>query len=136
MRKYFILIPLITMVLAAMAFAPKDAGKTPKAHPKPAPAKEVAKKPCSCGTPTITSAVRSGGFVHVTWTAVSGAVNYSLGGYRSSCMPATFVYCVSGTSYDVPSSCFITTRVTANCNGTSCTDATCSGSPSLPYQSN
>lgn len=133
MRKYFILIPLIAIVLAAMAFAPKGVGKTPKA-----PAKEAAKKPvCSCGTPTITSAVRSGGLVHVTWTAVPGAVTYSLGGYRSSCSPPYgFSYCVTGTSYDVPSSCFITVRVVANCNGTTCTDATCSGNPSPPYQSN
>lgn len=94
---------------------------------------------CDCGTPTNLQANRSGGIVHVQWSAATNAVNYSVGGYKSSCSPPVgFNYCATNgaTSYDIPSTCAITVQVTANCDGTSCTDATCSGGTAGPVVSN
>ena len=89
-------------------------------------------------TPSNLTANRSGGIVHVSWTAASNAKNYSVGGYRSCDPPYGFMYCATrgATSIDIPSSCYITVQVTANCNGTHCTDATCSGGTAGPVVSN
>lgn len=131
MRKYFILPGLIGLVIISMSFiiiGPKKINSRDLISEK--------KPVCDCGTPSGLSANRTGGVVHVSWNSAAHAVNYSVGGYRSCDPPFGFMYCASGTSIDIPSSCFITVQVTANCNGTHCTDATCSGGTAGPIQSN
>jgi hypothetical protein len=136
MKKYLSLTALIAVVLISMSFLLLPSKKTDKHHKLATVKTPPVKKPvCNCAIPTITSAVRSGGFVTVKWTATTGAVNYSLGGYYS-CLPYGFSYCVGATTqYTFPSSCWVTVRVNALCNGSNCTNVTCSSGPSAPFVS-
>jgi hypothetical protein len=136
MKKYFLLTTLIAVILISMSFILIPSKKTDK-HPKLATVKTTpVKKPvCNCGTPTITSAVRSGGLVTVKWTAVPGAVSYSLGGYYS-CLTYGFNYCAGTNSYTFSSSCWVTVRVVTVCGGSNCNNSTCNSNPSAPYASN
>lgn len=87
------------------------------------------KPTCSCGQVTGVSATNSGGYVTVTFNTVSGGQSYSVGGYYGN--GARFMFCASGSPYtflaQYPTG---TLQVTANCDNTVCTSATCSGLPS------
>lgn len=99
-------------------------------HAKAKPAKSYVKPTCNCGTPTA-SGSQSGGIATLSWTPVTGAVSYSVGGYYSC--GGTFTVCATSTSVSFPVQCGGTFRVTANCDGGgNCLNATCSGSPSNP----
>lgn len=87
---------------------------------------------CTCNTPGNIRVNRSGGTVTVTWDAVPGAIRYSVGGYYSCIGSPGFSFCTTSNSVSFPSSCFVTFRVRAYCNGTSCTDATCTSPLSGP----
>ncbi|MDX2045347.1 MAG: hypothetical protein SFU87_01085 [Chitinophagaceae bacterium] len=91
--------------------------------------KLYSKDPCSCNTPTVLSVNYSGSYVTITWSSVSGAAEYSWGGYYSG--GSGFSGCTSGTSATFLTSGGGTFRVRAICEGT-CTSATCSSSPSNP----
>ena len=136
MKKYLSLTAIIAVILVSMSFILLPSRKTNKHH-KPATVKTAVekKKTCNCGTPTITSAVRSGGYVTVQWTSVSGALSYSLGGYLS-CVGPGFNYCAATNSYTFPAPCWVTVRVVAVCGGVNCNNSTCNSGPSAPFVSN
>lgn len=94
----------------------------------------VTKSTCSCSTPGGIVAIRSGGFVTVTWNSVPGAMSYSIGGYYSC--DGGFQYCSTTTSVVFPASCFVTLRVSANCDVTNCMNSQCYSAPSGAAVSN
>lgn len=127
---------LILLLFISISFVLEPPKKTDKDHIVSVLKKaSVIHNTCNCSTPTNVSAIRSGGIVTLTWNAVSGAVTYSVGGY-ASCSVTGFSYCATTNSIAFSSSCSVTVRVTANCNGTTCLNATCSSSPSAAAQSN
>lgn len=94
--------------------------------------KTFVKPTCNCGTVSFASGYRSGGVAYLSWTAVPGAVSYSVGGYFSCSFPPTFNVCANTNSTTISAPlCGGTFRVTANCDGGGvCVNATCSGNPS------
>lgn len=140
MKKHLFLLKLVSFIAIFMAFAIISiANKSAKHKIKSAHKVEALKKQtCSCGTAINLKGSHSGGYATLQWTSVSGAFTYSVGGYFS-CNGAPFSYCVQPsygtTSVTIPIPLCGgggTFRVTTNCNGTTCTTATCSSNPSAP----
>lgn len=90
------------------------------------------KPTCNCGQVGLVTVVNSGGYANLSWTPVSGAVSYSVGGYYNC--GGTFLICSTSSNASIPITCGGGTfRITANCDGNgSCGSATCSGLPSAP----
>jgi hypothetical protein len=128
MKKYFILVSIVLLLIVSMSFS-----LTTSPQKKTAKNKIIfVKTPqCDCGQPTNVTASLSGGTVSVSWSPVANAVTYSVGGYYSC--GGTFAFCVTGTSHNFSAPCGGTLRITANCAPTTnnnCINSTCSGTPS------
>lgn len=134
MKKYFNSLGVIFFLLICTSFIHLG----PKKY-KESDRPSIKKRDCICGTPTNLQANRSGGIVHVQWSAATNAMSYSVGGYKSSCSPPVgFNYCATNgaTSIDIPSTCAITVKVTAVCDVSDCENATCVGGTAGPVASN
>jgi hypothetical protein len=133
MKKYLAFAATLSLITLSFTLVKPFNDSKKQKNSKEKTTQALAKPTCTCGTPTNLQGSYSGGVATLSWNSVSGAVNYSVGGYYScSPIPPTFNFCEAGTSIMFSAPCGGTFQVTANCNGTHCTDATCSGSPSGP----
>lgn len=85
---------------------------------------------CSCPQAYVKGTSSDGTTLTIALATCSGCQSFSVGGYYSS--GTHFSYCGTTNTIVMPiSEPHGTFQVTANCDNTVCTSATCSGSPSL-----
>lgn len=134
MKKILSISTAILLLFISMSFVLIHTKKINKSHASTERKTSVIQT-CTCSTPGGIRVSRSGGTVTIIWNPSAGAKRYSVVG--SSCPGSPgFGFCTTATSVSFPSSCYVTFRVGAYCNGTNCTDATCASTLSNPIQSN
>jgi hypothetical protein len=130
MKKYFFLLTFMSLILLSFKSSDPNDNIIKRNRSKAKTSKTFVKPSCNCGQVTNIVVTHTGSYANVTWTSVSGAVSYSVGGYYS-CSGMPFMICASTNSASIPQGCGGTFRITSNCDGNgACGNVTCSGIPS------